>query len=101
MTIEYTWVKGRYKGDMARYIKGLIETGVGYYQLEMGSEGRQTFIDVAFPFIPDEDGIPEHLVEITAPYQIEKLEKKRLRRIESNPKKQLIQQKQAIYLNVG
>jgi hypothetical protein len=74
--IDYTWVKGRYKGDSARYIKGLIDTGIGYFQLEMGQEGRQTYIDVAFPFIPDEDGIPEHLIEITNQFQIDKLEKK-------------------------
>lgn len=79
--IDYTWVKGRYKGDSARYIKGLIDTGIGYFQLEMGQEGRQTYIDVAFPFIPDEDGMPEHLIEITNQFQIDKLEKKRQRRI--------------------
>lgn len=79
--IDYIWVRGRYKGDTARYVKGLIDGGIGYYQLEMGQDGRQTYVDVAFPFIPDEDGIPEHLIKITNDLQIHKLEKKRQRRI--------------------
>lgn len=79
--IDYIWVRGRYKGDTARYVKGLIDSGIGYYQLEMGQDGRQTYVDVAFPFIPDEDGIPEHLIKITNDLQIQKLEKKRQRRI--------------------
>mgnify|MGYP000852429729 CR=1 FL=1 len=87
MTIDYIWVKGRYKGDNARYIKGLIDNGIGYFQLEHGTEGRQTFIDVAFPMVLDEDGLPDHLVEITNPYQVEKLEKKRHRRIVSSGRK--------------
>lgn len=79
--IDYIWVRGRYKGDTARYVKGLIDSGIGYFQLEMGQDGRQTYVDVAFPFIPDEDGIPEHLIKITNDLQVQKLEKKRQRRI--------------------
>lgn len=77
---EYVWVEARYTGDTAKYIKGMSDAGVGYFELEYGTEGRKPYINVAFPFVLDNDGIPEHLTEITGFTQKCKLEKKRCQR---------------------
>lgn len=78
-TIGYRWVEARYKGEMARYIKGLSDSGIGYIELEYGIEGRQNYIKAALPYVLV-NGIPDHLVEITNEMQIKKLEKKRCTR---------------------
>lgn len=78
-TIGYRWVEARYKGDMARYIKGLSDSGIGYIELEYGVEGRQSYIKAALPYVSD-GAIPDHLIEITNEGHIKKLEKKRCNR---------------------
>lgn len=78
---EYVWVEGRYIGDKAKYIKGMSDAGVGYFELEYGFEKQKPFIKAAFPYVLDNDGIPEHLDEITGFTQKCKLEKKRCQRM--------------------
>lgn len=77
MKTDYKWVIGRYTGETAKEIKGLADSGVGYFQLEYGIDKRQAFVVVAFPFVADEDGIPNHLKEISDQRKLLKLEKDR------------------------
>lgn len=82
MKTEYKWVVARYTGEQAKEVKGLAEAGLGYFQIQSGVEKRQNFVVVAFPFVPDNNGIPEHLTELSDSKKILKLEKDRCVRSE-------------------
>jgi hypothetical protein len=67
------WCIGRAVGDRAKSIIDHANSGVGYFIMEQGKQGAQTFCLYAFRRAADSP-VPEHLTRVVDPFQQKKLD---------------------------
>ena len=89
-SIESEWVTGLYSGEAAKKVLSLANEGVGYYILDSNNNKLNPSALVAFRRAIDSP-TPKHLEEVTDPFKIMGLEKRRIetsgmRAIEKNKK---------------
>jgi hypothetical protein len=73
------WVAAHYTGERAKSVALHVKEGIGYFILEQPAQGS-AWIKVAFRLALDRP-VPEHLIKITSPAMIRRLEDQRKDRI--------------------
>ncbi|HSE29925.1 MAG TPA: hypothetical protein VLA77_05065 [Candidatus Saccharimonadales bacterium] len=73
-SVEVEWVFGKFIGDSAKSVLAHAAAGLSYKILDQGKQGAQPWVIAAFrraTLLP----LPDHLVRITDPQKVAKLEK--------------------------
>jgi len=68
--IQAQWVKGFYRGDQAKHVRGMAELGIGYKIIDQPDKNS---VIVAFRR-PMDSPLPDHLQVITDERQIARIE---------------------------